>query len=76
VINLINVIYVVKDLVRILIYRNTLEHIQVINLINVIYVVNCLVRIIAYRNTLEHIQPYYCDVCGKGFSGNSHLQTH
>jgi hypothetical protein len=26
VINLINVIYVVKDLVRMLVYRNTLEH--------------------------------------------------
>jgi hypothetical protein len=43
VINLLNVIYVVKCLVRIITYRHTLEHIQVINLLNVIYVVKCLV---------------------------------
>ena len=42
-INLINVLYVVKDLVKIFTYRCTLEHIQVINLINVIYVVKDLV---------------------------------
>jgi hypothetical protein len=45
VINLINVMYVVKDLVVILTYRHTLEHIQVINLINVMYVVKDLVKI-------------------------------
>jgi len=43
VINLINVIYVVKDLVRMVAYRHTLEYILVINLISVIYVVKCLV---------------------------------
>jgi hypothetical protein len=43
-INHINVIYVVKDLVWIVTYRDILEHIQVINLINVIYVVKDLVR--------------------------------
>jgi len=37
-INVIHVYYVVKDLVRILTCRNTLEHILVINLINVMYV--------------------------------------
>jgi hypothetical protein len=42
-VNLINVIYVVKDLVRMVAYRDTLEHIQVIHLINVIYVVKDLV---------------------------------
>jgi hypothetical protein len=45
------VIYVVKDLIRILTYRNTLEYIQAINPINVIYVVKNLVWIITYRNT-------------------------
>ena len=53
-INLINVIYVVKDLIRILTYRHTLEHTLLINLINVIYVVKDLVRMLVYRNTLEH----------------------
>jgi hypothetical protein len=43
VINHINVIYVVKDLVWIIAYRDTLEHILVINHINVIYVVKDLV---------------------------------
>jgi hypothetical protein len=43
VINLINVIYVVKDLVIVVTYRDTFEYIQVINLINVIYVVKDLV---------------------------------
>jgi phosphoenolpyruvate synthase/pyruvate phosphate dikinase len=40
-INLINVMYmyVVKDIVRIVTYRDTLEYILVINLINVMYVV-------------------------------------
>jgi hypothetical protein len=37
VINLINVIYVVKDLVRMVTYRHTLEYIQVIHLIDVMY---------------------------------------
>jgi hypothetical protein len=52
VIHLINVIYVVKDLLGMVVYRDTLEYIQVIHLINVIYVVNYLVRMIAYRHTL------------------------
>jgi hypothetical protein len=56
VINLINVIYVVKDLVRMVAYKHTLEHIQVINLINVIYVVKDLVGMVTYKHTLEHIQ--------------------
>jgi hypothetical protein len=51
-INLINVIYVIKDLVRMVAYRNTLEYILVINLINV---AKCLVRMVTYRNTLEYI---------------------
>jgi hypothetical protein len=57
VINLINVIYVVKDLVRMLAYRNTLECTLVIDLINVIrthtgdkpYVVKDLVYITFIR---------------------------
>jgi hypothetical protein len=48
--------YVVKDLVKILTYRYTLEHILVKNLINVIYVVKNVVRIVTYRDTLEHKQ--------------------
>jgi hypothetical protein len=36
-------VYAVKDLVRMVAYRDTLEHIQVINLINVMYVVKDLV---------------------------------
>ena len=72
--------YVVKDLVKILTYRYTLEHILVKNLINVIYVVKNVVRIVTYRDTLEHILVINltCDiqVCGKGFSRNSNLQTH
>jgi hypothetical protein len=56
VIHLINVIYVVKDLVRLVTYRNTLEYTVVIHLINVIYVVKDLVRMVTYRDTLEHIQ--------------------
>jgi hypothetical protein len=43
--NLINVIYVVKDLVGMVTYKHTLEHIQVINLINVLYVIEDLVSI-------------------------------
>jgi len=39
------------DLVRVVAYRNTLEHILVINLIIVMFVVKCLVRIVAYRDT-------------------------
>ena len=71
--------YVVKDLVRMVTYRSTLEHILVINIINVMYVVMCLVRILTYRSirirthTGEH---YKCDVCGKGFSDNSNLHSH
>jgi hypothetical protein len=48
------VIYVVKDLVRMVAYRDTLEHIQVIHLINVIYVVKDLVSMVAFRHTLEY----------------------
>ena len=53
--SLINVIYVVKCLVEILIYKITLEYmcILVINLINVM--VKDLIRILTYRHTLEHI---------------------
>jgi hypothetical protein len=47
--------YVAKDLVGILIYRITLEYIQVINLANVMYVVKDLVGILTYRHTLEYI---------------------
>jgi len=46
VIHLINVIYVVKDLLRILTYRNTLPYTLVIHLINVMYVVKDLVRMV------------------------------
>jgi hypothetical protein len=80
VINLVNVIYVVKDLVRMVTYRTTLEHILVINLINVMYVVKDLVRMVGYRNTLElilvinRINVIYVvnlvnlyDICSKGF---------
>jgi hypothetical protein len=55
VIHLIDVMYVVKNLVRMVAYRDTLEHIQVINLINVMYVVKDLDRMLTYRHTLEHI---------------------
>ena len=55
VINLINVIYVVRDLIRMLAFRITLDPILVINRIKVIYIVECLVRIPCYRHTLEHI---------------------
>jgi hypothetical protein len=51
VINLINVIYVIKSLYRAKACRNTLEHIPVINLINVIYVVKCLDREKSCSNT-------------------------
>ena len=54
--------YVVKDLVILVTYRYTLEHVQKDtipilskNMFNVIYVVECLVRILTYRSTLEHI---------------------
>ena len=47
---------VVKDLVIIVTYRNTLEYTQVINLTNVMFVLKCLVRIVTYRHTLEYIQ--------------------
>ena len=50
-----NGIYVVECLVRILAYRNTLEHILVINRINVMYVVKDVVIIVTYRHTLEHV---------------------
>ena len=54
--HLINVIYVVKDLVRKVTYRDTLEHILVMtHLIDVIYVVTDLVRMLTYRDTLEYI---------------------
>jgi hypothetical protein len=53
VIHLINVVYVVKYLVRHLTYRHTLEYIQVIHLIHVMYVVKDLVRIVAYRDTFH-----------------------
>ena len=55
VINMFNGIYVVECLVRILTYRNTLEHILVINRINVMYVVKDVVIIVTYRHTLEHV---------------------
>ena len=54
-INRINAMYVEKDLVIILTYRNILEYTLVIHLINVIYVVKDLVVILTYRYTLEHI---------------------
>jgi len=40
---------VVKDLVKILPYRYTLERILVINFINVMYVVTDLVRMVTYN---------------------------
>ena len=64
VINLINVIYVIKDLVRMVAYRNTLEYILVMNLINVIYVIH------------TGDEPYKYDICDKGFSQNDNLQKH
>jgi hypothetical protein len=50
------VMYVVKDLVRMVAYRDTLEHILVIDLINLIYlyVVKDLVIVVTYKYTLEH----------------------
>ena len=48
-------IYVVTDLVRMVAYRYTLEHILVIN---VMHVVKDLVRMVAYRTTLKHIDTY------------------
>ena len=45
-------IYVVTDLVRMVAYRYTLEHILVIN---VMHAVKDLVRMVAYRTTLKHI---------------------
>ena len=44
-INLIHVMYVVKDLVRIVAYRTTLKHTLVIN---VMYVVKDLVIVVTY----------------------------
>jgi DNA-directed RNA polymerase subunit RPC12/RpoP len=70
---------VVKDLIRILTYRNTLEHILVINLMNVMYVVKGFNQ---NSNLQKHIRihtvdkPYKCDVCGKGFNQNTNLQKH
>jgi hypothetical protein len=57
--------YVVKDLVKILTYRYTLEHILVKNLINVMYmyVVKNLVRIVTYRDTLEYIVRFITSMC-------------
>jgi hypothetical protein len=52
---ILDVVYVVKDLVIMVTYRDTLEHILVINLVNLIYVVKDLVTIIAYRHILKHI---------------------
>ena len=46
VINLIHVMYVVKDLVRMVAYRTTLKHTLVIN---VMYVVKDLVIVVTYR---------------------------
>jgi hypothetical protein len=47
---------------------------------HVIYAIKDLVGILTYRHTLEHILVINltCDiqVCGKGFSRNSNLQTH
>ena len=54
-INIINVVYVVKVVIGIVTCRDTLEHILVINPTNVIYVVKCLVKVVAYSITLEHI---------------------
>jgi uncharacterized Zn-finger protein len=58
--------------------NHKLEYILVINLINVIYVVKCLVRIITERHIRTHIgdKPYKCDIGGKVFSQNHHLETH
>jgi hypothetical protein len=54
VINLINVIYVIKDLVRMVTYRITLAHILLINRIHVMYVVKDLVIVVPYRTILEY----------------------
>jgi hypothetical protein len=48
--------YVVRDLLRTIAYRHTLEHALVINLINVIYVVKDLVIVVTYGHTLGCIQ--------------------
>jgi hypothetical protein len=52
----VHVLYVVKCLVRILTYRDTLEHIQVINPINVMYVIKDFIGMTTCSNILEHIQ--------------------
>ena len=72
--------YVVKDLVRMVTYRHTLEHILVINIINVMYVVTLGFSQNGHLQTHIRIHTgdkhYQCHVYGKGFSHNSSLQTH
>jgi hypothetical protein len=82
-IDLINVIYVLKDLVRMVAFRHTLEYIQVIHLINVAYVVKDLVKILPYRYTLECILVinfinvmYVVADLVRMVTYNVHVQTH
>jgi len=60
VIHLINITYVVKDLVNFIPYRDTLEHILLINFINVMYFVTDLVRMVTY-NVQRHIRIHTGD---------------
>ena len=68
VINLINVIYVVKSLVWVVAYRHTLEqvHIQAINLINVMYVAMYLCTV--NKEFLDHIIMYLFNLMFKVYN--------
>ena len=70
VINLINVMYVVKGVVIIVTCRSTHIRTCKINLINVMHVVKdfvivsltLLLIVVTYRHTLEHDKPYECRI--------------
>ena len=73
-------IYVVKDLVIVVTYRYTLEHIRAINLI---WCKNVCGKGFSHNFKLQnHIGThtgdtlYKCDICGKGYSQKDHLQRH
>jgi uncharacterized Zn-finger protein len=75
-INLINVIYVVEDFVRIATWKDTLVHTLVIIL------PVCDKGFIDSSSSQKHIKrhtgdkPYKCDICGKECSMSCSLQTH